>query len=504
MSFPPLSTALFYEVAEEVEEEEEEVEAAEPEDDPFAGIDPMDMANEIADMREKMSDYYSEEKLTEIVCGINSREGIYEAMKTELQAFAENFVEESEVLPAVPDIEKLVDRFEDKCEPIYDGLMAEKTSTLLGAVFSNFQGAHGEEIRAEAGGDPGALDGIIRSIIDEIAREFVMSDEFLAAKGIPKGALDEQTEETVLTIRADVAQETILAAASSLYGECLGAREATYRFEMGRESELQEEWDKSGLEAELEMFDERISACADMDISTLEETEREGPIEFWKNAVAYAREELGYMRTRADYIVARGCRQMWEGYSHVIRIEGEFEKRLNYLKLTYAGGVYRQVGEPQGGKAEYVTYDIEPDERIYEVRVWETGEDDAIAQGMKFFVSAEEGREGRGLELLGTKTQGFFGGRDGCDKIWSKGGCYQIQINYEDNGIKPRGVTADQWETKQPKGDWHESVDDWHWQGNRLVYTIQGRQSYFVPLPWETLKVENGMVLVDKRLMSKI
>jgi len=461
------------------------------------------MANEIADMREKMSEYYSEEKLTEIVCRINSRDGIYEAMKAELEAFAENFVEENEVLPAVPDISKLVEKFEDKCEPIYDGLMEESITNLKEAVFSNFQESHGDDIRAEAGDDTSALEGIIRSIIQEIAENYVMQDEFLAAKGVPEGSLDEKTEETVLTIRADVAQEAILAAASSLYGQCLGAREATYRFEMGRESPTQEEWDKSGLEEELKMFDEQISACADMDTDILEETEREGPIEFWKNAVSYAREELGYMRTRADYIVAKGCRQMWEGYSQVIRIEGEFDKRLHYMKLTYSGGVYRQVGERQN-EGDYVTYDVEPDERIYEIRVWETGDDDVIAQGIKFFVSEEEGKEGRGLELLGTKTQGFFGGRDSADKIWSKGGHYQIQINYEDNGIKPRGVTADVWETKKPKGDWEECVDEWHWAGNRLVYTVQGRTSYFVPLPWETLKFENGMILVDTRLMSRM
>merc|ERR1719495_2189527 len=180
-------------------------------------------------------------------------------------------------------------------------------------------------------------------MIKEIADGFVLEDEFLAAKGVPEGALDERTEEVVLSMRADFAQTVILAAASSLYGQCLGAREATYRFEMSRESEDQDEWDKTGLEEELAVFDEQISVCAEMDadVDLLMETGREGPVEFWKNAVSYAREELGYMRTRADYICLKGCRQMWEGYSQVVRIEGEFDKRLNYLKLTYAGGMYR-------------------------------------------------------------------------------------------------------------------------------------------------------------------
>merc|ERR1719204_2800137 len=95
--------------------EEEEV-------DPFEGIDPMDLANEIADMREQMAEHYTSERLMEILCGISSRDQINGALEAELTVFAENFVE----------------KFESKCEPLYDARMEESIAGLLEAVFGNF------------------------------------------------------------------------------------------------------------------------------------------------------------------------------------------------------------------------------------------------------------------------------------------------------------------------------------------------------------------------------
>ena len=86
--------------------------------------------------------------------------------------------------------------------------------------------------------------------------------------------------------------------------------------------------------------------------------------------------------------------------------EGEFDKRLHYIKITYDGGVYRQAGARRG-EGDYVQYDVRPEQRINEIKYWKTGEEDAVAQGMTFFVNAN-GEEGETLELLGDKVP--FGG----------------------------------------------------------------------------------------------
>jgi len=499
------------EEAEEVEEEEEvdaaeeeeEEEAAEEEEEPE--VDPMDLAEAITEMRDMIKEAFAdEEKMMEILNAVDSMDSLEGAVSEAVQAAADEFVAGNDILTKSGSIEKPVAKIMEDYVPAYEAKMEEKTQELIDAVFGEFAQNFMEAAIEECEDSEDNMNEVVEEMVNEEAEEFVEEDDFLKAKGVPEGCLDEHLAATQEAFtnefveRATNEQEAeVVAAAATLYSECTLARNTQYLFEMGRESADQEEFDKTPVEEALQALVEKVEEIAELDVGRLEAGERENALNFWKGARAYALEEASYLRTRADRTEQKGPRHPSESYAQIKAIEGNVEKRLEALTIYYDDDTFRKYGVDDQVSFNITTEELEPDERIVRIDCWDTKHRESVAEGIRFHTSND-----REISFIGKKAKGLFG-LDSIDHKWRDEGDYIIEMQWgeRDNKYHPDGAVYRSNDHK-PGGDWEEAVEDWRFVGNKLVYTLEGRTSYFIPLPWETLKIENGMMLVDARLMD--
>jgi len=486
---------------EEVAEEEEEV--AEEEEEPE--VDPMDLAEAITEMRDQIKEAFGdEEKMMEILNAVDSMDSLEGAVSEAVQAAADEFVAGNDILTKSGSIEKPVAKIMEDYVPAYEAKMEEKIQELIDAVFGEFAQNFMEAAIDECEDSEDNMNEVVEEMVKEEAEEFVEGDDFLSAKGVPEGSLDEHlaaTQEAFINEfveRATNEQEAeVVAAAATLYAECTTARNTQYLFEMGRESVDQEEFDKSPVEEALQALVERVEEIAELDVGRLEAGERENALAFWKGARSYALEEASYLRTRADRTEQKGPRHPSESYSQIRAIEGNVEKRLEALTIYYDDDTFRKYGVDDQVSFNITTEELEPGEKIVRIDCWDTKHRDSVAEGIRFHTSND-----REISFIGKKAKGLFG-LDSIDHKWRDDGDYIIEMEWgeRDNKYHPEGAVYRSNDHK-PGGDWEEAVDEWRFVGNKLVYTLEGRTSYFIPLPWETLKIENGMMLVDARLMD--
>jgi len=486
---------------EEVAEEEEEV--AEEEEEPE--VDPMDLAEAITEMRDQIKEAFGdEEKMMEILNAVDSMDSLEGAVSEAVQAAADEFVAGNDILTKSGSIEKPVAKIMEDYVPAYEAKMEEKIQELIDAVFGEFAQNFMEAAIDECEDSEDNMNEVVEEMVKEEAEEFVEGDDFLSAKGVPEGSLDEHlaaTQEAFINEfveRATNEQEAdVVAAAATLYAECTTARNTQYLFEMGRESVDQEEFDKSPVEEALQALVERVEEIAELDVGRLEAGERENALAFWKGARSYALEEASYLRTRADRTEQKGSRHPSESYSQIRAIEGNVEKRLEALTIYYDDDTFRKYGVDDQVSFNITTEELEPGEKIVRIDCWDTKHRDSVAEGIRFHTSND-----REISFIGKKAKGLFG-LDSIDHKWRDDGDYIIEMEWgeRDNKYHPEGAVYRS-NDHQPGGDWEEAVDEWRFVGNKLVYTLEGRTSYFIPLPWETLKIENGMMLVDARLMD--
>jgi len=486
---------------EEVAEEEEEV--AEEEEEPE--VDPMDLAEAITEMRDQIKEAFGdEEKMMEILNAVDSMDSLEGAVSEAVQAAADEFVAGNDILTKSGSIEKPVAKIMEDYVPAYEAKMEEKTQELIDAVFGEFAQNFMEAAIEECEDSEDNMNEVVEEMVNEEAEEFVEEDDFLKAKGVPEGCLDEHLAATQEAFtnefveRATNEQEAeVVAAAATLYSECTLARNTQYLFEMGRESADQEEFDKTPVEEALQALVEKVEEIAELDVGRLEAGERENALNFWKGARAYALEEASYLRTRADRTEQKGPRHPSESYAQIKAIEGNVEKRLEALTIYYDDDTFRKYGVDDQVSFNITTEELEPDERIVRIDCWDTKHRESVAEGIRFHTSND-----REISFIGKKAKGLFG-LDSIDHKWRDEGDYIIEMQWgeRDNKYHPDGAVYRSNDHK-PGGDWEEAVEDWRFVGNKLVYTLEGRTSYFIPLPWETLKIENGMMLVDARLMD--
>jgi len=486
---------------EEVAEEEEEVEEEEEEPE----VDPMDLAEAITEMRDQIKEAFGdEEKMMEILNAVDSMDSLEGAVSEAVQAAADEFVAGNDILTKSGSIEKPVAKIMEDYVPAYEAKMEEKIQELIDAVFGEFAQNFMEAAIDECEDSEDNMNEVVEEMVKEEAEEFVEGDDFLSAKGVPEGSLDEHlaaTQEAFINEfveRATNEQEAeVVAAAATLYAECTTARNTQYLFEMGRESVDQEEFDKSPVEEALQALVERVEEIAELDVGRLEAGERENALAFWKGARSYALEEASYLRTRADRTEQKGSRHPSESYSQIRAIEGNVEKRLEALTIYYDDDTFRKYGVDDQVSFNITTEELEPGEKIVRIDCWDTKHRDSVAEGIRFHTSND-----REISFIGKKAKGLFG-LDSIDHKWRDDGDYIIEMEWgeRDNKYHPEGAVYRSNDHK-PGGDWEEAVDEWRFVGNKLVYTLEGRTSYFIPLPWETLKIESGMMLVDARLMD--
>jgi len=488
---------------EEVEAAEEEEEVAEEEEEPE--VDPMDLAEAIMEMRDIIKEAFGdEEKMMEILNVVDSIDSLEGAVSEAVQAAADEFVAGNDILTKSGSIEKPVAKIMEDYVLAYEAKMEEKIQELIDAVFGEFAQNFMEAAIDQCEDSEDNMNEVVEEMVNEEAEEFVEGDDFLSAKGVPEGCLDEHLAATQEAFtnefveRATNEQEAaVVAAAATLYAECTTARNTQYLFEMGRESVDQEEFDKTPVEEALQALVERVEEIAELDVGRLEAGERENALAFWKGARAYALEEASYLRTRADRTEQKGSRHPSESYSQIRAIEGNVEKRLEALTIYYDDDTFRKYGVDDQVSFNIITEELEPGEKIVRIDCWDTKHRDSVAEGIRFHTSND-----REISFIGKKAKGLFG-LDSIDHKWRDDGDYIIEMEWgeRDNQYHPEGAVYRSNDHK-PGGDWEEAVDEWRFVGNKLVYTLEGRTSYFIPLPWETLKIENGMMLVDARLMD--
>jgi len=495
---------------EEEEVEAEEEEAAEEEEEPEEPeVDPMDLAEAITEMRDMIKEMFSdEERMMEIFNAVDSLDSLENAVSECVQAAADEFVAGNDILTKSGSIEKPVGKIMEDYVPAYEALMEEKTQELLDAVFGEFAQNFMEAAIDECGESEENMNEVVEEMVNEEAEEFVEEDDFFKTKGVPDGCLDEllaSTQEAFVTEyveRATYEQEQqVINESATLYAECTSARNVQYLFEMGRESVDQEEFDKTPVEEALQALCEKVEEVAELDVARLEAGEREVALEFWKRARSYALEEASYLRTRADRIEQKGVRHPSESYAQIRAIEANVEKRVEALTIYYDDDTFRKYGVDDQVSFNITTEEMEPGEKIVRIDCWDTKHRESVSEGIRFHTSND-----REISFIGKKAQGFFG-LDSIDHKWRAGEedeedyIIELQWGERDNKYHPDGAIFRS-NNHKPGGDWEEEVDEWRFVGNKLVYTKDGRTSYFIPLPWETLKIENGMMLVDARLMD--
>jgi len=473
-------------------------------------IDPMAMADALVNMREQaVESFCEEEKMRGILNQVESLDALEGAVMEAVQAFTDDFVESSDILSESGDISKPVEKIMAEYIPVYEETMQEKVGSLLGYVFGEFAQNFMDGIIEAAGDSEDNIPELVTSRIDELANAFVGEDEFLASKGVPEGSLEEQSSaaqeafvnEYVLRV-TDAQEAAVVAAASELYRQCTDTRNIQYLFEMSRESVDQEEFDKTAVVEAIETLKAKVEEISELDVGRLEAGERENALSFWNDAQGYALAEASYLRTRADRIQQKGARRITESYAQIRAIEGNVAQTVQALTFHYDDDTFRKYGVDDEVSFNITTEDLEPGERIVKVDCWDTKHRDSVAEGIRFHTT-----NGREISFIGKKAKGFFG-MDSIDHKWRPDGgdgedyIVGLKFGERDNKYHPRGVTGRSNE-KKPGGDWEDAVDEWRFEGNKLIYTIGENTSYFIPLPWETVKIENGMMIVDSRLMEE-
>lgn len=391
-----------------------------------------------------------------------------------------------------------------------DGVPVAVLFAMVEGVYGGFEENFEEMVAAVEDAD--GVEGVFKDKINEIAAAYVEECEDLEevpAKWEEVGYKKEVLEafraswlEAVTNAQQAAVEEMV----ENLYSACQDLREVQYMFEMGQDYK-QEEWDAAEVvESEaMTALQDLVAEAEGMDVGFLEQSERTDPMEALAVMRAYATDEAGYIKSRADRVQAKGCRDVNEGWARVVKISACVGDNLDRLTFWYSDGTFRFVGRDFDDNTEI---ELEEGEEIVEVKFWKSKPGKCYGEGVRFqtintkTMSLDDARK---LDFLGKKTKGIFGGRDSVDQVFNVDDRFSqrvVNLNWTEEHNIPESLMVMNTGAR-PAGDWPESVDEgWRIEGTKLVYSIDGEERTFVGLPHETLKIENGRMMVDARLQD--
>merc|ERR1719499_1822332 len=314
--------------------------------------------------------------------------------------------------------------------------------------------------------------------------------------------------EEVEEIDVEAKSAEVMQALNDLYQFALYVRSLQYCYEM-RAYHVDEENDEQAaydsIVGALDALKEKIDGCDGMDLEGLEDNEQ--LMGYRSSVLDYARGEVFYLRSRADKRSEEGPRSASECYAKVARIEWETDNRMEAFCFHYTDGLTRKWGNVDEGYNGGDDINHADGEFIWSIKFWETGKEKP-AEGIRFVCGTPDENEDcgfsyRDVDGLGDKCSRMLGGLKKCDQKWNMEGNPVVDFVFSDDGEWNLETPVAQ-EKACPDGSWLETVgDNWHFEGYWLVVPdrINGVDLKFIPLPRETLAIENGCIVVEKQLM---
>jgi len=212
-------------------------------------------------------------------------------------------------------------------------------------------------------------------------------------------------------------------------------------------------------------------------------------------AIHYAKEECGYLKTRCDRTVAKGARSPSEAYARVTKVSACVGDNLDRLTFFYSDGTYRFWGRENF--EDNMEFEFEEDEYIVKVESWEIKKPGlCYGEGMMIYTNQRE------INFRGKNAYGTFT-KDKCEYEGSAGDGEQIMdlVWPEEHAVLEDICTTSV--GGLPPGDWQDGVDEGSYMlGCELCYFVDGVLNSFVALPFETLKLDGERIVVDARLMD--
>jgi len=308
-----------------------------------------------------------------------------------------------------------------------------------------------------------------------------LEEEALRQQKLERQAQEAEQERQRLK-REELARQNLLltqALCQELHDLCWNVREAQYFFEM------QPGNDGSDVCSILARIDAKIREIESVDTAGIPE----GRSLAIKTKVA-VRTEVGYIRARFDKRqAAAAARDVCEGYATLAKISTWCDECVNSIEFEHSDGTKRRWGDLKCGAQ--ASTELSADQPLKTVHFWETRKQAGVGEAIKFWAEGSAQHE-----AVGEKAKGFFGGIGRPEQKLSGDNILELEFSHE-AGLGIKGERTH----NIPQGAWLNDVEAYNFHEHVLIAVVGGQEMRCVPLPHETLKVEDGKLVVEKRLM---
>lgn len=448
-----------------------------------------------------------EEQTDDLVNAAESLEDLDAKIREAFQAFADEYVEGSEVLEECPDCEAVLIVLVNEISDVYNDALEENTFMMLEYVDAVMDSAEKKTELMGAAESKEGLEEAVEAAVNETAEAFVEQNVFLTA--VPEGSLDEEileSKEDYYSVwgnaKADEAESTVYALVEELRVMTYEAREALYMFEL---TDYQKRIHREAMEAKFGEMQEKIDELNGVDQTFLAEFDREDAIELIGTSASVASQDMGYYQTRCDHIQEHGVRPIHHGYSRLAEIRGrKNENVLIAVQFAYNDGTVRHYGTK--GENKWVDpMVLEEGEIVVKCHYWE--DEKKLGAGIRFVTNNDNKWKCCGEEA----ERALIGGLKKPDKkfnvpeeLYEFGGMLDITWDSAENKKKMNLESLVTGNHCFPPGDYQEQVEDFHMEGKELVGILEGAEIRCLPLPFETITVVDGAFAVAERLMGQI
>lgn len=469
-------------------------------------LSPMELANIVADFREQINEVWTDEKVEEAVMSCEYDAEILTAnIETEVHEFAVQFSEPIDWFEVDEDLwRNRCNLFTSKATALFDEKVEASNEEMKEAVHTDFE-QYFEEMFGSTGGDEGTLEDVYAAKVEELANAFVEGHDFV--NRLPDMWEEEKRRDEIFdafkmdfqTRMAALEAEALMAGVADVDSALQAARQAEYMYEM---SNPNDPYDSSGVGEALDNLravnDTYKEMCIDYLTLTAEEHQNEesaAALELREKNIAEFTEDAGYLKTRCDRTNAKGPRDIDEAYVKVSKITGSVGGNLDRITFWYNDGNYRYYGRDSFQDNEEYELNLDDGEYLAKVESWKIKKPgECYGEGVKFFNNAGDpirfmGKNTNGTFFTDKKDSEFEAETAIVDLLWNEGHTMVA-------GIRESSVD------KVPGGDWSNDVESFYMAGSKLIYEVNGESKEFVPLPHETLKIEDGRMKVDGRLMD--
>lgn len=260
---------------------------------------------------------------------------------------------------------------------------------------------------------------------------------------------------------------------------CWNLREAQYFFEM------QPGNDGSDVCSILARIDAKISEIESVNTTGIPE----GRSLAIKTKVA-VRTEVGYIRARFDKRqAAEAARDVCESYATVAKISTWCDECVNSIEFEYSDGTRRSWGNLVCGAQ--ASTELNADQQLKTIHFWKTRNQARVGEAIKFWAEGSAQHE-----AVGKKARGFFGGIGRPEQKLSGDNILELEFSHE-AGLGIKGERTH----NIPQGAWLNDVEAFNFHEHVLIAVVGGQEMRCIPLPHETLKVEDGKFVVEKCLL---